>query len=193
MPLSGRGLGLLALAAVLLLIGYQCVIMALRDRRYLGSGAVPLFRAAMGDAAWLSRVRRRADTMMMTGASIIVRPASSVLPRASASRPVAADASGLPLGWAVIAVRNAAASSLNRFPRIRHRRGEAAIDRDRLAVDIGRLVAGEKQSHRREFVRLAGALQRIELADLAVGAALLWRCRRSAWSCRSRSGRDIPR
>ena len=29
-PVSGRALGLLALAAVLLLIGYQCVIMALR-------------------------------------------------------------------------------------------------------------------------------------------------------------------
>ena len=29
-PLSWRALGLLALAAVLLLIGYQCVIMALR-------------------------------------------------------------------------------------------------------------------------------------------------------------------
>src|SRR6202048_4292081 len=61
----------------------------------------------------------------------------------------------------------------NRLPRIRHRRGEAAIDRDRLAVDIGGVVAGEKKSHRREFMRLAGALQRIELADLVLGAALL--------------------
>ena len=64
---------------------------------------------------------------------------------------------------------------LNRLPRIRHRCREAAIHRDRLAVDIGRFVAGEEQSHRGEFVRLAGALQRIELADLAVGAALLAR------------------
>jgi hypothetical protein len=32
---------------------------------------------------------------------------------------------------------------LNRLPRIRHRGGEAAIDRDCLSVDIGRLVAGE--------------------------------------------------
>src|SRR5258708_26564480 len=41
-----------------------------------------------------------------------------------------------------------ALNPLNRFPRIRHRRGQAAVDRDRLAVDIGRLVAGEAQSHR---------------------------------------------
>src|SRR6266436_3005029 len=65
------------------------------------------------------------------------------------------------------------ARRLNRLPRIRHRRREAAVDRDRLTVDVGRLVAGEEQSHRRQFVRLARALQGIELADLAVGAALL--------------------
>src|SRR5260221_11132546 len=63
--------------------------------------------------------------------------------------------------------------SLNRFARIRHRRRQAAIDRDRLSVDIGRVVAGEEQSHRRQFVRLPGALQGVELADLAVGAARL--------------------
>src|SRR5258708_5952183 len=65
-----------------------------------------------------------------------------------------------------------ALNPLNRLPRIGHRRGEAAIDRDRLTVDVGRLVAGEEQSHRRQFMRLAGALQGIELADPAVGAAL---------------------
>src|SRR6267142_7179747 len=72
-------------------------------------------------------------------------------------------------------LREAAGSSdyLNRLARIRHRGGEAAIDRDRLAIDVGRIIAGEKQSHRRQFVRLAGALERVELADLAVGAALL--------------------
>src|ERR1700712_1365216 len=61
----------------------------------------------------------------------------------------------------------------DRPSRIRHRGGKAAVDRDRLAVDIGRVVARKKQSHRREFVRLAGALQRIELADLVLGAAFL--------------------
>src|SRR5712691_11696582 len=64
-------------------------------------------------------------------------------------------------------------TELNRLARIRHRCRQAAIDRDRLSVDIGRIVAGEEQSHRRQFMRLAGALQGIELADLAVGAALL--------------------
>src|SRR5882672_12105929 len=61
----------------------------------------------------------------------------------------------------------------DRPPRIRHRRGEAAVDRDRLAVDVGGVVARKEQAHRREFVRLAGALQRIELADLVLGAAFL--------------------
>src|ERR1700753_4201940 len=64
-------------------------------------------------------------------------------------------------------------NSLDRFSRIRHRRREAAVNRDRLSVDVGCLVAGEEQSHRREFVRLPGALQRIELADLVGGTALL--------------------
>src|SRR4051812_2405221 len=62
---------------------------------------------------------------------------------------------------------------LNRFPRIRHRRREAAVDRERLAIDIRRFVAGQKQTHRRELVWLAGALERVELADLVLGAALL--------------------
>ncbi len=55
-------------------------------------------------------------------------------------------------------LREAAGSSdyLNRLACIRHRGGEAAIDRDRLSVDIGRIVAGEEQSHRRQFMRLAG-------------------------------------
>src|SRR5215475_10017627 len=41
---------------------------------------------------------------------------------------------------------------LNRFPRIRHRRGEAAVDREGLAVDVGCLVAREVQPHRRDLV-----------------------------------------
>src|SRR6266403_897776 len=65
------------------------------------------------------------------------------------------------------------APNSNRLSRIRHRGGEAAVDRDRLSVDIGRIVAGEKKSHCRELMRLAGALERVELADLVVGAALL--------------------
>src|SRR5207253_9110342 len=70
-------------------------------------------------------------------------------------------------------LRFARNDELDRLARIRHRGREAAVDRDRLAVDIGGVVAGEEQSHRSEFVRLAGALQRIELADLVLGAALL--------------------
>src|SRR6185312_1713459 len=62
---------------------------------------------------------------------------------------------------------------LNRPSRIRHRRGEAAIDGERLAVNVGRLVAREEQRHRRDLVRLAGALQGIELADLVGSTALL--------------------
>src|SRR5712671_5457253 len=55
-------------------------------------------------------------------------------------------------------------NDLDRLPRIRHRRGEAAIDGDRLSVDVGRFVVCQKQSHRGQFVRLAGALQWIELS-----------------------------
>ena len=50
-------------------------------------------------------------------------------------------------------------SNSDRLAGIRHRGGEAAVDRDRLTVDIGRVIAGEEQSHGREFMRLAGALQ----------------------------------
>src|SRR4029079_1699582 len=64
-------------------------------------------------------------------------------------------------------------NQLNRFTRIRHRGRKTAVDRDRLAVDIGSVVAGEEQSHRGEFVRLPGAFQGVELADLVGGAALL--------------------
>src|ERR1700691_4338856 len=74
------------------------------------------------------------------------------------------------LGPAMTNMRNR--ENLNRFPRIRHRRRETTVDRKRLAIHIGRFIACQKQSHRRQFMRLAGALQGIELADLAVGAAL---------------------
>src|SRR2546425_1107433 len=75
--------------------------------------------------------------------------------------------------WIASLLAMTAFNRLNRFPRIRHRRGQAAIDRDRLAIDIGRFVARKKQSHRGEFMRLARALERIELSDLVLGAALL--------------------
>src|SRR5450756_301958 len=61
-------------------------------------------------------------------------------------------------GYDELAKAARCANCLNRFPRIRHRRGQAAVDRKRLAVDVGSLVAGEEQAHRRQFVRLAGAL-----------------------------------
>src|SRR5438874_4551357 len=55
---------------------------------------------------------------------------------------------------------------LNRLPRIRHRRRQPAVHRDRLSIDIRRFVAGQEESHRREFMRLARSLQRIQLPDL---------------------------
>src|SRR6478609_3609100 len=54
--------------------------------------------------------------------------------------------------WLAMTIPN----QLNRFTRIRHRGRKTAVDRDRLAVDIGSVVAGEEQSHRGEFVRLPG-------------------------------------
>src|SRR6516165_2009186 len=62
--------------------------------------------------------------------------------------------------------------SLYRLARVRHRCSEATIDGKRLTVDVGRLVAGEKERHRRNLVRLARALQRVELPDLVGCAAL---------------------
>src|SRR4051794_29674969 len=50
---------------------------------------------------------------------------------------------------------------LHRLARIRHRCRQPAVDRQGLAVDVGGLVAGEKQSGCGEFVRLAGPLQGI--------------------------------
>ena len=57
---------------------------------------------------------------------------------------------------------------LNRLPRIRHRRRQTAIHRNCLSIHIRRFIARQKQPHRRELVRLAGARQRIELADLVL-------------------------
>src|SRR5215471_6261245 len=45
---------------------------------------------------------------------------------------------------------------------------QSAIDCVGLTVDVGGIVAGEKQCHGRDFARLAVATQRVELADLAL-------------------------
>lgn len=98
-PLSGRALGLLALAAVLLLIGYQFVIMALRTGdisavapfRYTALlWAILLGYAVFGDVP---------DGLMITGAAIIVLSGLYAFYRErqrDRSRPVAASTSGLP-------------------------------------------------------------------------------------------------
>src|SRR5579883_2987395 len=73
----------------------------------------------------------------------------------------------------VTKVTRSTRSELDRLAGIWHGSGKAAIDRNRLAVDIGGLVAEEEQAHRRQLARLAGPLERIELADLALSAAFL--------------------
>jgi hypothetical protein len=81
-------------------------------------------------------------------------------------------------------------SELNRLARIWHRRRQAAIDRDRLSVDVGGVVAGEKQSHRRQPAwRIGRAYSAISLTkrrntrSLSSGGAL----RRPVGYCRLRS------
>ena len=84
-PPSGGALGLLALAAVLLLIGYQCVIMALRTGDI--SAVAPFRYSALLWAMLLGYLvfGDVPDGLMVTGASIIVsvRPLR-LLPRAQA-------------------------------------------------------------------------------------------------------------
>jgi drug/metabolite transporter (DMT)-like permease len=96
-PPSANVLGLLALAAVLVLIGYQCVIMALRTGdisavapfRYLALlWAMLLGYIIFGDVP---------DAMMIAGASIIVLSGLYAFYREhKRKRPVAASASGVP-------------------------------------------------------------------------------------------------
>ena len=71
-PPSGRSLALLALAAVLLLIGYQCVIMALRVGDI--SAVAPFRYSALLWALLLGYLvfGDVPDALMVTGASIIV-------------------------------------------------------------------------------------------------------------------------
>jgi drug/metabolite transporter (DMT)-like permease len=96
-PPSGRALGLLALAAVLLLIGYQCVIMALRSGDL--SAVAPFRYSALLWAMLLGYLvfGDVPDAMMMAGASIIVLSGLYAFYRErQRDRLVAAGASGLP-------------------------------------------------------------------------------------------------
>ena len=96
-PPSGRALGLLALAAVLLLIGYQCVIMALRAGDI--SAVAPFRYSALLWAMLLGYLvfGDVPDRLMVTGASIIVLSGLYAFYRErKRHRPVAAGASGLP-------------------------------------------------------------------------------------------------
>ncbi len=96
-PLSGRALGLLALAAVLLLIGYQCIIMALRTGAI--SAVAPFRYSALLWAMLLGYLvfGDVPDALMATGATIIVLSGLYAFDRErKRDRPVAARASGLP-------------------------------------------------------------------------------------------------
>ena len=94
---SAHALGLLAMAAILVLIGYQCVIMALRTGdisavapfRYLALlWAMLLGYLIFGDVP---------DAMMITGAAVIVLSGLYAFHRErKRKRPVAAGASGPP-------------------------------------------------------------------------------------------------
>jgi drug/metabolite transporter (DMT)-like permease len=94
---SGRAWGLLALAAVLVLIGYQCMISALRSGDI--SAVAPFRYSALLWAMLLGYVvfGDRPDTMMVTGASIIVGSGLYAFYRERVrERPVAATTSGIP-------------------------------------------------------------------------------------------------
>jgi drug/metabolite transporter (DMT)-like permease len=96
-PPSGRALGLLALAAVLLLIGYQCVIMALRSGDI--SAVAPFRYSALLWAMLLGYLvfGDVPDSLMVLGASIIVLSGLYAFHRErKRHRPLAAGASGLP-------------------------------------------------------------------------------------------------
>ena len=96
-PPSGRALGLLALAAVLVLIGYQCMIIALRSGDI--SAVAPFRYSALLWAMLLGYlvVGDRPDAMMVTGASIIVLSGLYAFYRERVrERPLAATTSGIP-------------------------------------------------------------------------------------------------
>jgi len=96
-PLAGRSVGLLALAAVLVLIGYQCVIMALRSGDI--SAIAPFRYTALLWALLLGYLvfGDVPDVLMVTGASIIVASGLYAFYREHVRhREVAASAAGLP-------------------------------------------------------------------------------------------------
>jgi drug/metabolite transporter (DMT)-like permease len=96
-PPSGRALGLLAFAAVLLLIGYQCIIMALRSGDI--SAVAPFRYSALLWAMLLGYLvfGDVPDATMVTGASVIVLSGLYAFYRErKRHRPVAANTSGLP-------------------------------------------------------------------------------------------------
>jgi drug/metabolite transporter (DMT)-like permease len=96
-PPSARALALLALAAVLVLIGYQCVIMALRSGDI--SAVAPFRYSALLWAMLLGYLvfGDRPDAMMAMGASIIVLSGLYAFYRERVrERPVAATTSGIP-------------------------------------------------------------------------------------------------
>jgi len=96
-PPSGRALALLAFAAGLLLLGYQCIILALRTGDI--SAVAPFRYSALLWAMLFGYLvfGDKPDAMMVTGASIIVLSGLYAFYRErKRHRPVAADASGLP-------------------------------------------------------------------------------------------------
>lgn len=98
-PLSGASVGWLALAAVLVLVGYQCVIMAMRTGDI--SAVAPFRYTALLWAMLLGYFvfGDVPDAMMITGATIIVLSGLYAFYRERVrdkSRPVAASTSGLP-------------------------------------------------------------------------------------------------
>jgi len=96
-PPSGRALGLLALSAVLVLIGYQCVIMALRSGDI--SAVAPFRYSALLWAMLLGYLvfGDVPDAMMVTGASIIVLSGLYAFYRERIRhRTLAAESSGFP-------------------------------------------------------------------------------------------------
>ncbi len=95
--LTGHTLGLLALAAVLVLIGYQCVIMALRSGDI--SAVAPFRYSALLWAMLLGYLMfgDEPDAMMLSGAAIIVLSGLYAFYRERVRhRPVAATTSGIP-------------------------------------------------------------------------------------------------
>jgi drug/metabolite transporter (DMT)-like permease len=96
-PPSGRALALLAFAAVLLLIGYQCIIMALRTGDI--SAVAPFRYSALLWAMLLGYLvfGDRPDAMMVSGAAIIVLSGLYAFYRERIRhRALAAESSGIP-------------------------------------------------------------------------------------------------